>query len=109
MSTPAPRTAPHWLYRIFDADGRLLYIGVTVNVSRRIREHRNARWWREEIATWTVEGPFDGVIAGERAETEAIHAEKPRYAMSRREAGVYSAHRRWHPETLPFQPERRAS
>ena len=34
-----------YVYRCFDIDGRLLYVGFTVNVNRRLSEHRNASPW----------------------------------------------------------------
>lgn len=52
--TDAEDEAPHYLYRLFTADGQLLYIGVAFNVEQRVYMHRATRvcsgWdviWRE--------------------------------------------------------------
>jgi hypothetical protein len=42
------------LYRHFDKDGRLLYVGVSLNAINRLAEHRASHWF-SEIATIKVE------------------------------------------------------
>lgn len=41
---------PHDVYRVFDASGALLYVGCSVNVFARLKEHRKwAEWWPEAV------------------------------------------------------------
>lgn len=73
----------HWIYRCYDAEDRLLYIGCTMDVEGRIQAHR-ASWGNPasaylilRMARYEAEGPFVGRIAGRNAEREAIAAEAP--------------------------------
>lgn len=75
--------AKHYLYRVYDADGRLLYIGCTMDVWGRMAVHRSS-WHNPASAYITlygdrveIEGPFAGLIAGRAAEKAAIEAEAP--------------------------------
>jgi len=73
----------HYVYRCFDADGELLYIGCTQNVARRMSGHRNNRRPRASralqslMASHTTEGPFPTRAEAEAAEAAAIRAEQP--------------------------------
>ena len=87
---PAHRTAPRYVYRIFDEDGVLLYVGQSINPEARLKDHRR-KPWGHLIATWTLEGPYDGCIASEQRESEVIHDEKPLYALSRQQVGQIGA------------------
>lgn len=66
---------PHFVYRVFDATGRLLYVGCAVDVERRMEQH-SGQWWRWYVAevTWTG---YPTRAAGRTAEAEAIVAERP--------------------------------
>jgi len=75
-------TAPHFLYRCYDKDGDLIYIGCTNDVARRMSAHRSSRatasrWLSLFMARYEVEGPFDGREAGREAEHRAIQLEQP--------------------------------
>jgi predicted GIY-YIG superfamily endonuclease len=72
---------PQYLYRWFDDQGNLLYIGITVDLRRRIKQHERSARWYEGAAMMTVE-KFDSREAVARAEREAIVAEKPRYNIT---------------------------
>ncbi|MFD7016092.1 GIY-YIG nuclease family protein [Streptomyces sp. NPDC059928] len=66
------------LYRLYDSDDRLLYIGVTKNPPRRFAAHRSDKpWWpnvaRREVSWWPTR-----YEAG-RAESAAIWNESPLY------------------------------
>jgi predicted GIY-YIG superfamily endonuclease len=50
MSAVEPVT---YLYRCFDRDGQLLYVGVTDNVERRKREHAKDKFWWHDVARVT--------------------------------------------------------
>ena len=67
------------LYRAFNANGELLYIGVTSDFKSRRKQHKITAPWRKQAATWTTEYVgchFSDAITAER---RAIVAEQPRY------------------------------
>lgn len=70
------------LYRHFDKDGALLYVGVSLNAVQRLSQHRDASHWFAEIASVTVTWFVDRTeaLAAERA---AITAENPRHNLYR--------------------------
>lgn len=69
------------LYRHFDADGRLLYVGISLStVSRLGQHHANAHWY-DKIAQVTVE-TFPDRTAAAYAEREAIFKEGPLYNIA---------------------------
>lgn len=74
---------PHHLYRYYDADGLLLYIGCTSDPTRRIANHRHSRRESSKLVTacmdhYEVETQTHaGVIAGQKAERDAIWFEAP--------------------------------
>jgi predicted GIY-YIG superfamily endonuclease len=65
----------HALYRHYDADLRLLYVGITNNPGRRWEQHRDKEWW-EEVANTKIERYPDreSVLQAER---RAIETERP--------------------------------
>lgn len=73
--------APHVVYRAFDKDGRLLYVGCTVNLDRRMSQHRSQAPWRDYIASVTTVGYPDKASA-RTAETRAIDTEGPFFNAS---------------------------
>jgi hypothetical protein len=68
-------TQDHALYRFFDDDGNLLYVGITLDPGRRWRKHRGRPWWRF-VADITVE-QYTSRSAVLRAERRAIITEHP--------------------------------
>lgn len=64
------------LYRHFDADGLLLYVGITNNPTRRLAEHKCRAIWRNEIDRVDVKWIGDRADALE-AEAKAIREERP--------------------------------
>jgi predicted GIY-YIG superfamily endonuclease len=64
------------LYRHFDANGGLIYVGKTNNYARRSDEHKDKDWWKD-VASSTVEW-FPSQKAVLKAERAAIEAEHPR-------------------------------
>lgn len=69
---------PHALYRFFDADEQLLYIGITWDIASRFRRHAADKPWWSDVRRIAVE-EHPGRAAVLAAETAAIKAEKPRY------------------------------
>lgn len=70
----AVRTA---LYRHFDAEGALLYVGISLSPLYRLASHRQAAWV-ERIASITLEW-MPTRAAAEAAELEAIRGERPQF------------------------------
>ena len=65
------------LYRGFDAEGNLLYVGVASYWQRRLMEHERAEWLKH-TATVTLEH-FETRQEALAAEYEAIKTEKPHF------------------------------
>lgn len=74
-------TEPHGVYRLFNARGILLYLGMSGDPDTRIAVHRSTQPWRAEIATWTVEW-LPNRHAALVAEQVAIDAELPCYGRT---------------------------
>jgi predicted GIY-YIG superfamily endonuclease len=69
------------LYRVYDSDGVLLYIGKTWNMENRMNDHsRHSKWWNE-FSTMTVERNFYDYDSLTKAETMAIRDEQPKYNL----------------------------
>lgn len=65
------------LYRHFDADGVLLYVGMSAAPSQRMIHHASNSSWGREIATVTLQW-FDTKQEALEAERVAIETEAPR-------------------------------
>lgn len=56
MAAHAVPAGPHWVYRLHDATGRVLYVGCTSKLRQRLAHHKSNQTWRNEIshvdATW---------------------------------------------------------
>lgn len=74
----APPKPYAFLYRLWDQEGTLLYVGVTVNPFNRPWMHRSQKAWGAEIHRDTLE-EFPSKEAALVAEREAIIREKPKY------------------------------
>jgi len=72
------RQKPHDLYRIFDAEGTLLYVGITYMFDRRMTQHSVRQPWWGEVDRITSEN-YPDRSAAEAAEWDAISQEKPKY------------------------------
>ena len=88
-------TRDHFIYRCFDADSRLLYIGCTYSIARRMSSHRNSnnttsRWLQACMATYDVTGPYPTKTAARVAEADAIRTEQPLFNYQER-ANEYQA------------------
>ncbi|MFI5992424.1 GIY-YIG nuclease family protein [Streptomyces sp. NPDC051362] len=74
-------TARTALYRLYDEDGVLLYVGITNMPNVRFASHSMKSWWkrvaRKDIA-W-----FDNRQKAEQAETKAIHEERPVFNVAK--------------------------
>lgn len=66
------------LYRFFNAQHELLYVGITNNPFNRFSGHSKDKDWFKEIAYSTFEH-YPNRLAVDKAETRAIKSEKPKY------------------------------
>lgn len=66
------------LYRLYDGGGALLYVGITSNWAKRMRDHASGKIWWSEVASRTFEEHPDRTAAL-AAERFAIGTEEPRY------------------------------
>lgn len=77
MPASTERTA---LYRLYDADGCLLYIGITQDPARRFTDHASKPWWpavAQREVTW-----HSTHSAARAAEVESIKIEMPKHNVS---------------------------
>ncbi|MBD3549842.1 GntR family transcriptional regulator [Streptomyces sp. JV180] len=75
MPEPPERTA---LYRLYDSDDVLLYIGISNNPEARWERHKMFRPWWPEVASKDVKW-FPSRVAASTAEEDAIQVEAPRF------------------------------
>lgn len=73
-----PNQQPCYVYRMFDANGALLYIGMSNDFAYRLWQHMSEKPWAHEIAKQTVTR-YASRQEAEDAEAAAIAAEAPRY------------------------------
>lgn len=72
------RADDHWTYTCIDANGEVVYVGMTSTGIRRHREHgRDAVWWKD-VAAIRIEH-FATREEALRAEAEGIARHKPRF------------------------------
>lgn len=69
---------PHILYRFYDSDDTLLYVGITSDPFARFRSHARDKTWYHCVVRSTMEHfkTRGGLVL---AEMKAIQTEKPRY------------------------------
>lgn len=88
---------PTAVYRCYDADGGLLYIGMSVNPKQRLYQHRSRRSpWVDRYASMTEEwfaGPRAAMKARD-AEVAAIAAERPAFNLEHNPGGPTVRRRR---------------
>lgn len=82
--------APHWVYRCFDATGRLIYVGCTWDLPGRFGAHRSGSWWAGQVANVRA-SVHSGRVRGRVAESEAILTEHPRWNTQ----GRWPSHPTW--------------
>ena len=64
------------LYRHFDSEGRLLYVGISYNALARLSQHENDKPWADDICSVTIQH-FESRNLAIEAECAAIKKEKP--------------------------------
>lgn len=70
--------APTVLYRFYDAEGTLLYLGITSTLMSRLGAHSGDKAWFRGVASATIEH-FPDRASALTAERDAVQAEHPRY------------------------------
>lgn len=83
-----PAQRKHHLYRHFDKDGVLLYVGISNDAAKRLSGHKHVSSWFDEIATVTIQAVGSRREAM-RLERIAISEEKPKYNISMGNHGGY--------------------
>lgn len=84
-----------YVYRCFDTDGRLVYVGLTEQLFQRLDTHYRYTWWAPQVARVRAT-VYPNRERARRVERTAILEERPRWNVS----GVQSAVCRdsWAPE-----------
>lgn len=70
------------LYRHFDAQKNLLYVGVSLSAVARLSQHMNDSGWADQIASIKVER-FPSRAEALAAETKAIQTENPKFNVQK--------------------------
>lgn len=70
------------LYRHFDEAGQLLYVGISLNSMKRLRQHSAKAHWFTEISRVEIEW-LPTREQAIKAEAKAIHHEKPKWNVVR--------------------------
>jgi hypothetical protein len=74
----ANKAEAHAVYRMFDTDGCLLYVGISLSVAHRMSRHRREKQWWSDIAKIELTHYLDHDSA-RAAERDAIQDEAPLY------------------------------
>lgn len=92
---------PHSVYRIYDEDDRLMYVGVAHDVTHRIYMHEaaaQASWASMQmvgrIARWTAD-EYPTKAAAREAERRAIEAEAPLFNRQHNKTRWRRVNREW--------------
>ena len=72
---------PQILYRFFDSDGELLYVGITNTWYQRFHQHERKSGWFADVSYVTFEG-HDTRDSVRAAELKAIKTENPRFNLA---------------------------
>src|SRR5688572_7566222 len=70
------------LYRFYDRDDRLLYVGISLSAAKRASEHRAEKAWWSDVARMEVEHLDVSRSEAEAIEKEAIRSEAPLYNVT---------------------------
>lgn len=98
---PLLNDRPHVLYRMYDRGDRLLYVGITADMSDRIQGHREGKGWWGEVVTIRLEH-YPNRLAALRAEKQAISSENPVHNISPGHEGGRTPHRTFRVDDEPW-------
>ncbi len=68
------------VYRCYNAESDLLYVGMSIHPARRLTEHVGKAWWRD-VAAVTV-AHYEDVRQAAAAERQAIETERPEWNVT---------------------------
>lgn len=104
MNGLSPRSAsymrsshlPHHVYRCYDADDRLLYVGCTSEIERRMSAHRRGKkgaslWLSVCMARHEVVATYPNRDAALAAEAAMINADQPLFNTQHRATYMFAA------------------
>lgn len=97
-------TWEHVLYRLYDQDGALLYVGITNSIPNRFKRHADEQRWWPEVTGCRVEFLPDRA-ALQRAERDAIWFERPRHNIMGSVTPPHPAAARPRTGARPGQPQ----
>lgn len=81
LDHPVMKEGPTSLYRLHDARGGLLYVGIAGNPGRRFQEHADTKAWWEQVS-WVHIEHYPTRVEAAVAETKAIRTERPKYNVA---------------------------
>ncbi|MCX5431888.1 GntR family transcriptional regulator [Streptomyces sp. NBC_00257] len=84
MSNRGHRAGKAAVYRLYDADGTLLYVGMSGDPTKRFLGHRADKPWWPEVHAHTLQW-FNSRGDASAAERDAITGERPRYNKAHNE------------------------
>lgn len=70
------------VYEIYDEDGRLLYVGVTDDFERRMRQHAHTKWWWNPDQQHSIVFEYPNRGEALRVEAETIRSQRPVYNLA---------------------------
>ena len=72
-----------YIYRHFDKDDNLLYLGITANPFERLYGHKNSSGWFNEVVKITICNVGKNKLIAYQIESELIEKEQPEYNSKR--------------------------
>lgn len=73
-----------WEYEVWDADDRLVYVGVADNFDRRWRQHEDKSWWLNEVKLkYVVVNGYRSRDEARQVEAQVINEHAPVYNTNR--------------------------
>lgn len=100
-----PETVQHFVYRLHDAEGEVLYVGLSKNVASRLRAHiRDVQRGNEAKAQWLPQ-VRDISMVGPLAWLEALDRERDEIERLQPIGNqMYTRRHGWHPRNEPHNP-----
>lgn len=92
------------LYRLFNENGRLLYVGITNNPSVRFVHHKMEKTWWTDVARREIEW-FASRDDALKAEVRAIHQESPLWNVSKSLTRKQAKRTSWRTRMRPARKE----
>ena len=74
----------YFLYKVFDKNKQLLYVGFTNNISRRFSQHKGKEWFKLMASFESI--PFATEIECKEAEEDCIKEQNPVYNLQHTES-----------------------